>query len=268
MKRWNVKMLVKAPISHNDEVSLSTTTPFRRIKMICEGKLVEVPVYTGNAWRGLLRRSAALDYCETLNLSKLSPDLYHILFAGGFLSKGSAGDIDIGFKRAVRNFIPHLSVFGGATGNTIIQGRLSVGILLPVSKETEQYTGIPSNSSVYEFLDQIFYTHKDDFEMDDIPNDSIQMKYEIETLIPGTELVTQLILDSKVDIEISALGAAIEKWKEKSVLGGSNSKGHGFVEAFFDQEIPDPKLYHDYLLEKKDEIIAFLTENFGYEHVE
>lgn len=268
MKRWNVKMLVKAPISHNDEVSLSTTTPFRRIKMIYDGKPVEVPVYTGNAWRGLLRRAAALDFCETLDLGKLSPDLYHILFVGGFLSKGSAGDIDLGFKRAVRKFIPYMSIFGAATGNTIIQGRLSVGILMPVSKETEQYTGVSCNRSVYEFLDQIFYTHRDDLETDDVPNDTIQMKYEVETLIPGTELVSQLILDSGVDIEISALGAAIERWKEKSVLGGSNSKGHGFVEAFFDQDIPDPKPYHDYLLEKKDEIVAFLKEAFGYEHVE
>lgn len=265
MKKWSVKMTVKSPISHNDEVSLSTTTPFRRIRMVHENKVMDVPVYTGNAWRGLLRRAAAKDFVEKLELQNLTPDLYHILFAGGFLAKGAAGDIDVGFKKAIRKYIPYLSVFGGATGNTIIEGRLSVGILMPVAKETAVYTGIESDHSVYEYLDVIFYTHRDDFEESDIANDTVQMKYETEVLIPGTVLVSQLILDSDNEVELGALGAALEAWLGTSILGGRNAVGHGKVEAEFIPKIPNPKSYHEYLQRNKEEIIDFLKEAFRYE---
>ena len=259
-KKWFVKFKAKSPITHNDEVSLSTTTMFRRIKMAYNDRIIEVPVYTGNAWRGLLRRAAAHHFVKTIGLENISPDLYHILYDGGFLSKGASGNINIGVRRKIRQFIPYLSVFGGATGDLIIEGRLSVGILFPIGQETEPYTGVKSSHSVFEFLDTIFYTHRDDYEKDE-EGDTVQMKYEVECLIPGTQLVSTIVLRSDQELEISAFGTAIHEWMKRGYIGGKNATGHGVVDFEMDG-IPSPRAYEGYLHDRADEIRKFV-ESLG-----
>lgn len=257
--KWEAKITALAPISHNDEASLSTTTPFRRIKVDVDGKIEHIPVYTGNAWRGILRRHAAADFVKTLEIDKLTQKQYHILFTGGMLDQGSSGDIDLEFKRKLREMIPFMSVFGGATGNTVIQGKLIVGMLFPIAMETSQFTGIDSDRSIFEFLDTIFYTHRDDREIEAEVNETVQMKYEIEVLVPGTVLVGEIILQTDDEIEKSAFGAALRSWLRDPYLGGRSAVGHGKIKVEFDPaDIPDPKPYHEYLQEHKKEILQFL----------
>lgn len=257
--KWQVEFTALGPISHNDEASLSTTTPFRRIKVDVNGSIEHIPVYTGNAWRGILRRNAAMDFVQVLGLEKLTQRQYHILFTGGMLDQGSSGDIDLEFKRKLREMIPFMSVFGGATGNTVIQGKLIVGMLFPVAKETAQFTGIDSDRSIFEFLDTIFYTHRDDREIEAEVNETVQMKYEIEVLVPGTVLVSEIILQTEHEIEVSAFGAALKRWLKDPYLGGRSAIGHGKVKVKFDPpDIPDAEPYHEYLKSRKKEILQFL----------
>jgi len=259
--KWKTRITALAPISHNDEMSLSTTTPFRRIKVDVNGKIEHIPVYTGNAWRGILRRHAAADFVETLEIEKLTQRQYHILFTGGMLDQGAAGDIDLEFKRRLRAMIPFMSVFGGATGNTVIQGKLIIGMLFPIAKETTQFTGIASERSVFEFMDTIFYTHRDDREIEAEINETVQMKYEIEVLVPGTVLVGEIVLQTDDEIEISAFSAALRKWLKDPYLGGRSAIGHGRVKVDLEpRDIPSSKPYHDYLQKHKTEILQFLED--------
>ena len=111
MNKYNVSMILQSPLSHNDEQALSTTTPFRKMKIMVDGDPMDVPVYTGNAFRGVLRREAAKDFIEKLGIKELSDRQYHILYAGGMLEKGASGDVLVAQRREYRKFIPYICDF-------------------------------------------------------------------------------------------------------------------------------------------------------------
>ncbi len=257
MNKYNVSMILQSPLSHNDEQALSTTTPFRKMKIMVDGDPMDVPVYTGNAFRGVLRREAAKDFIEKLGIKELSDRQYHILYAGGMLEKGASGDVLVAQRREYRKFIPYISLFGGSVGNAVIEGRLEVGMLYPICKETAKYTGVESDKSCYELLQPIFYTHRDDRE--DLEDQTIQMKYEVECLIPGTELKTNIIVKVDTGIELSVFGATMRRWLKMPMIGGKNAVGHGLMDAHIQPELPEAKPYYDYLEEHKDEILKFIA---------
>ena len=255
MLKYDVTMVLQSPLAHNDEQALSTTTPFRKLKLVVDGKPLDVPVYTGNAFRGLLRREAARAFVERVGIQELTDRQYHILYTGGMLEKGAGGDVLIAFKREFRKHIPFISLFGGSTGNTIIEGRMEIGMLYPVCKETTKYTQKEADKSCYELLQPIFYTHRDDREDGQT---TVQMKYEVECLIPGTVLVSRIVLNTASPLEQAVFGATIRGWLNNPVLGGKSSVGHGLVAAEFVPGVPAGEAYYKYLDENKDAIKAFV----------
>ena len=257
MNKYNVSMILQSPLSHNDEQALSTTTPFRKMKIMVDGDPMDVPVYTGNAFRGVLRREAAKDFIEKLGIKELSDRQYHILYAGGMLDKGATGDVMIAQRREYRKYIPYISLFGGSIGSAVIEGRLEIGMLYPICRETVKYTGIERDKSCYELLQPIFYTHRDDRE--DLEDPTIQMKYEVECLIPGTELKTNIIVKSDTELELSVFGATLRRWLKLPMIGGKSAVGHGLVDARIQPELPAPELYYDYLAEHKEDILKFVA---------
>lgn len=229
--KLNIKYAAVSPISHNGDEILSTIAPFRRQKINYNGEIIDVPAVSGNSFRGVWRRLGADILMKLLGLEKVKPELYHILFAGGAL-EGSNEDEQVLFKREIREKIPFLSVFGSAINTFILEGKLSSGFGYVVSKECEQMTDIKSERSIYEFLSTEFYTRREDYEAEknEVVDGTVQMKYECETLIAGTELQQTLILKSDKDNEIGCFMSILKEWNDNgAVIGGVSRAGHGRV---------------------------------------
>jgi len=256
-----------SPLAHNSDESLGTDTKFRRIQIIHDGKTIRIPVYSGNAFRGILRRLAARQFCELLEIKKesMSDTLYYTWFTGGALQKGSAQNhIEVVRKRELRENIPFLSLFGSAVSNQIIAGKLHIGMGIPIAKETKEMTSVSSDLTIWEMLDEIFYTRRDDLED---PNDekkktdaAHQMKYTIEVLIPGVVLKHAIVLNCGNKIEYSCLGYVMEAMFGQGVLGGKGGTGHGKVKFAYDPEFAASKEYIEYVKANKGKILDFVKK--------
>lgn len=259
LRRWRGTVTLLAPMSHNDEVTLSTETKFRRMAYTIEGRKVEIPVYSGNAYRGRLRRLAMRRYLDALGVTECSPKLHYLLHAGGSLEKGSKQTADpVGARREVRRLIPPLSLFGTALESYLVSGKLQVGIALPICRELVPYTEQPSDRSIWDCLTTVFYTRRDDLE--DKPEEAPvqQMKYQIEVLVPGTVLQHTFALLDASAIEASCFGDLMRAFEAEPLLGGMAAKGHGRVHVAYEPAWPDPTPYREWLSTAREECRQFL----------
>ena len=260
---FNGTIELLSPLAHNSDESLGTDTKYRRIGIIYDGKVIRVPVYSGNAFRGKLRRVAAKQFFDLLEFGKesMSDVLYYTCFTGGALKKGSSQDyIEIGTKRELREKMPFLSLFGTALQNQIPEGKLKIGIGVPISKETAHMTGIESTLSIWEMLDEIFYTRRDDLEdkEDGKPEEAHQMKYSIEVLIPGVVLKHKMSASNLTEVETACFGYMMQEFMMQSSLGGKSGTGHGNICFSYTPEFPDSKPYLDYIAENKSIITEYI----------
>jgi len=247
--KLDIRYKALSPISHNGDEVLSTVSPFRRQKVNYEENIIDIPVLSGNGFRGNWRRIGAKHLLDNLGVEKVSPDLYHMLFAGGALT-GSTEDEQVTYKKEIRRLIPFLSVFGSAMGNFMLSGKLSSGFGYVISQETVKFTGIESNRTIYEFLSTEFYTRREDYEAD-----------ETEVLIAGTEIMQTVILKSCTDIEIGCFMSILQNWeKEGAIVGGVSRAGHGRVEFNIDFNIFQKEIeaYQTHLKENKEIIKEFI----------
>ena len=153
----NLKMKLLSPLAHFGDERMGTMQVMRTMKFQHNGESVDVPVYSGNGFRGTLRRIAMKDYLDRIGILEegISAKLYYMLFTGGALTSGSRYN-EIGEKRRMRTMCPPLSLFGTAIGDQIPEGKMKVGILKPICKETQDFTGIESDKSFYDLLEDIF----------------------------------------------------------------------------------------------------------------
>lgn len=266
IQRWNGAITVRTPLAHNSDENLGTDTKFRRLKIQTPEGDAMIPVYSGNAFRGRLRRLAASDFLERLgiggqNESRISDKLYYCMFSGGALQKGSTSNyIDIGAKRELRAHIPFLSLFGTAFHNQMLQGKLAVGMGIPVTRETATMTGIPSHTSVWDIVDEVFYTRRDDLEDKGKGEDPHQMRYTVECLTPGAVMAHEFILTHATDVETSCFGAIMRKFAEEPLLGGKSGIGHGRVSYQYDGEWPSDAPYYEWIRDESDNITKYVRE--------
>src|SRR5690554_6003612 len=163
------------PIHHGGDESTGARATLRRMKYLVDGKRVEIPVISGNAIRGVLRRLIMAHMLETLGYGKRTEEgeaddrmksmkAYHMLFSGGTLeSVEDSGAIDLALRRELRTSLPALSVFGSAIGNQMIEGKMKCGIAVPVCTELAAFQpGEQATNSIYELLTDDFTTRKDD----------------------------------------------------------------------------------------------------------
>jgi hypothetical protein len=187
-------------ISHQGESTGGTIGVFRREKMLVDGKVIEVPIISGNSFRGLLRdqgmyymlralgnpdldprvrsnlfssstdsqASVRASHDETEEGITLSPPGFHFLTSGGTLTKDNGRGLDIGQGRKLRQLIPLVGVFGGSCGRQIMEGKLKVGKWYPICRELrsilpEKYRDLPeAHLSIYDMTDQHSFTRTDD----------------------------------------------------------------------------------------------------------
>lgn len=289
--KFTGKIKLLSPMAHNSDENVGTDTKFRRIGIVFENKVIRIPDYSGNAFRGILRRIAAKQFCDLLGIKKeeISLAMYYTFFVGGSLKKGSAQNfIEVGQKREMRKMVPFLSLWGTALQNQIIAGKMDIGIAWPICRETAHLTGIESAMTIWEITDEIFYTRRDDLEdakfvgaekkeeksadlFEEEPDkkkkpekkEAQQMKYTIECLVPGVELYHTICLNMVDEIEESCFGYAIREFTKDGKLGGKSGTGHGQCAYDYSPAWPEPTAYIDYVRQNKDEIIKYVEKIGG-----
>jgi hypothetical protein len=264
----DVRMKLLSPLSHFGDERLGTMQIMRTNKFLYNGEFIDIPVYSGNGFRGQFRRIAMRDYLEKLGIADegISEKLYYTLFTGGSLVGGARYE-EIGERRKLRKMCPPLALLGTALGDQILQGKMKSPIFLPVCKETVDYTGIESDISFYDMLEEVFYTRKDDLKsveynatQDEKKKENpTQMKYEMQCLSAGTELIGTIVVENVNKAEESMLNATLKKLQEVPFIGGKSSAGHGEVEIKYD-ELESEEVYYNYLEENKEEIRQWIRE--------
>ena len=221
---------------------------------------MRLPVFSGNAIRGILRRLVMRDMCERLEYEVRGPKLHHALFTGGVLegTDESAGFIDLAFRTGLRDAVPALALFGSAVGNQMITGCLRVDHAIPICKEYAALLGHVDDPrkehSVRTFTDVSFSTRRDDLRAERGADEQAQqMKIEFEVFISGTAFNHSFTLSYANELEAACLGQAIALWASMPYIGGKSSSGYGHVSPEY-PDAPDPRPYLDYLSESGDKV--------------
>ena len=238
-------------ISHNGGEKNGVVTQLRREKFVQpNGKVVEVPVISGNSIRGKMRDLSAIDILTKLDGAKIQidGDSFNLLFSGGSLESTGESGVNINKVRQMRKDMPMLSVLGGSVGNLILPGKLDMGKLIPIAKETahlipEKFHGSDPLKSVWEYCQVEMNTRTDDAKNEnyrEFLNDGAkdgekiksQMMYQVETLAAGTRFYWKICLRDTNEIETGAFLSTLNSWtKQASQVGGNGRVGHGALKV-------------------------------------
>lgn len=224
----------------------------------------EVPVISGNAIRGVLRRLGMRDYVQRIGMERLNPEAYHQLFTGGTINKSTEWN-DVGRRRAFIEACPIIAILGAATGNQTIQSKLKMGGARLRCKENG--TG---ELSWRELVDVTFQTRNDsaklenDLDLDGIDGEIHQMIYHHEVIVMGAELDAEFSAFNLTPLQFSAAHALLAALLEQPYLGGNSARGFGLVDveaAGVDDLAAHCELraapYYEYLAQNKERICEF-----------
>lgn len=297
MKTFVLEGIVTAlsSITHNGGEKNGTVTQLRREKFIQQnGKPIEIPVISGNSIRGKLRDIAAMDILTKQDGSKIKVDAdsFNLLFTGGSLESTGDSGINVEKVRQMRKDMPMLSVLGGSVGNVILPGKVEIGKLIPIAKETlhlipEQYHNAYTEEpkSIWEYCQLEMYTRKDDAK-DEVKKEylqadegkkkerPVQMKYDTETIAAGTKFYWRICLKDTTDIETGAFLQTLNTWAEQnSQVGGNGRVGHGalkleiketkVIDSELDFQNEDFVKYIDGYKEKKKDVSAYFEKGIS-----
>lgn len=235
--RINIRYTLTSPLSHIGETA-STGAYFNMIKT-AEDRL---PVVTGNSIRGQIRDAGANELLDRLGV-KVDKEIFHVLFSGGNVAATMKDDV--GRAAEVREWFPLISLLGGALGTQIMAGKLLCGFAYPICRETEKLLGVNSSISWHDLIDEMEFTRTDDTKNDKLSGlitdptaesagqASQQMRYSVQYLAAGTELMQEMILlPGTKPVELGALLSAVEYWwRTAPRLGGMSAKGFGLFDA-------------------------------------
>jgi hypothetical protein len=253
IKRYDAIVTAISSISHIGEVA-GNESPLHRTKIMqADGNYDLVPTITGNSVRGQWRDLGAKYLLDAVDAQNVPLGKFHLLFSGGSLEKGSADKrgAELASYREFRQTVPLLSLLGGSVGNYIMPGRLKVGMLMPVAKETSHLLpafviGNNDLPSVYDMVQTEQYMRRDDAQNPlrehwlnpvDAATAGVattqQMIFNAETLAAGTRLHFTVVLEDATTLEEQALWSCVRAWSAYPTLGGQSSRGHGRVSVQF-----------------------------------
>lgn len=242
-------LVLRSPLQHGGDKSFGTTRLFRAQKVVCpDGVVRRIPVYSGNAVRGLLRDIAAHQLLDALNV-QVPPHVFDFLTSGGTLTASSAQKtLNLDRARELQRAVPMVGLFGGGTGNQIMEGKLIFLQGMPICSETTHVLPnycrqAPSaNLSIRDLRHMEFATRRDDKKreasqryldgpvpqrgQDDV---ATAMIFESETLAPGSCLRFGFIARELFDAERTALLMALVGFFRHPFLGARSSAGYGEV---------------------------------------
>lgn len=258
-----------SPLSHIGESIGPDSFLSQDIIVGPDGRVTEVFVYSGNAFRGILRDLSAIYMTERLGNMKYPIEVFYLLFAGGSL--GGPQSVDIDQARIYRRNVPHLSVFGGGVGNQILSGKIKVGSMYPLVAECQrtlpESLRDPNAPSWRQWTFEKSFTRMDDAKREDrrcylagsemdgllaapkqqsllsgpdeIPEKAKkkkedppqQMRYSVEMLAAGAAMYQRIDLVDMSDLELGSFVAALDQFSRNPYIGGKSGTGHGLVEV-------------------------------------
>lgn len=127
---------------------------------IIDDMIIDIPIYTGNGFRGLLRRVMAkliISAAGAKGIELTASDLFIMINGGG--SNYSAQSIEV--ENKVRQLNPQVSLFGVSLA---IAGRLIVTDLVPINPLIREYSN-DDNDTVFSksgLIKKMTFTTKDD----------------------------------------------------------------------------------------------------------
>lgn len=265
-------LTVTSPLVHCDE-QVEVMQRFRREPFVIGGEVLEVPVYSGNAIRGMLRRAAALRLCDLLEVEDrtLPTDTFYLLFSGGYL-QGSDYAHRVEETQRLRELVPMLGLLGCSWGARILHGLVDVWRAVPVCRELADTPYLPDHvvedasdlPSVFDLLCEVSYTRRDD-RSDDLADDRspVQMRYSYEALVPGTRLYHGLVVRTTDPLMLGCLADAVATCTQWRTLGGRAAIGHGRYTWTWEQTIADAhgdeaEAYRRHVRDHADEIRELL----------
>jgi len=228
----------------------------------------EVPVVSGNAIRGVLRRLIMADLIDLVGFqpadAKGQVRLYHSLFAGGTLEQvdeKDSGYIDLALKKQIRGLLPPVALLGTAMRNQMLEGKLDVAYAVPRCKELAGILRNPETitASIGDLQKQTFNTRRDEMSQDAKAEggDSSQMLHTWWYIPPATVFQHGFVLQNPSEIEAACLGRMIDLWMLRPRLGAKSGTGNAEVRLDYPAK-PDAKPYLDFVEANKDDMLKML----------
>lgn len=256
----------QSPIHHGGDEKAGNQSLIRRQAYIVDNSVIEIPVISGNAIRGVLRRMIWDDLLERVGYTLANMKIYHMLFTGGILEAVDSKDsglIDIDMKKRLRAELPPLAVLGTALGNQMFEGKLKCAIAQPICSELKEFLPddlpVQPTTSIYELVSFDFMTRLDDIKEARQEGEAAhQMLMSFEVINPGTIFVHSFALDNPNDVEKAVLARALNLWREHPWVGGKSGVGYGTVKLNY--ELSDDSAYLKFIDDNKDKICQTLSE--------
>jgi len=154
-EQYDILVTALTPLIHS-EGSQGNISVFRRQKFVlADGRVVRLPIISGNSARNALRRATMWHMLVVLgytgeNAGKLGAKATNLLLSGGALDRGAVQSqtVDVaGFWRLCE-LVPPLALFGGGVGNALVPGSLRVGHMIPICEETTVLASCPIEADV------------------------------------------------------------------------------------------------------------------------
>lgn len=247
---FDVDITATTSIVHRDDTRNATSIQslFRREKVLTPtGEVTVVPIISGNAWRGILRRTGETLLAEVLDYEgQLTPAAAHLLRNGGFLRK-STREMTPEQERELKTLVPLIGLFGGAANARVMSGKLVVSKVVPVTADTLHLLptppadGVAIPASVHTILGQESTSHSNDLSdtnptVDGDAGEGFSpIRLDTETLIAGTRLAGQIRLTHASPVEYAQLADILEHFATTGHLGGRTAAGHGRITATITQ---------------------------------
>ena len=251
MRQITAQMQLLSPLHHSSfGGARSNVVTCRRMDVLApDGTIESVPVVSGNALRGQMRRAVFRDLLDRLDLADHpNHDRIYAAVANGGTLTGSDANVRPAAMRQLREDCPPLSLFGSALYQYMLAGRISVGICWPVCDITLAKGLVPAEPQlpVSSYLvKETAYVRLPEKERQNTEETKVgPMPYTVETIPAGTTLVSDLRFFSETtELEMSCAAWALSCIDQ---MGGKGGIGLGRVKL---DHSGDPSLYAAWLSE-------------------
>lgn len=264
----NIIITTKSPLAHSgyeEGIDMGNISTVRRMRMIgADNKIVNVPVISGNAVRGKIRRILTQDFFDRFAIKEAFAEekpatydrFYSTLANGGTLSSNLDKSIDPQHIQEIRQKLPILSLLGGAAYHYIMSGMVQVGFA--VLRCLEMGT---SDKYANDYITEIGQVkHVDGTKENKEFTENKPMPYTTEAIIPGTSFdLTVNFLPQATELEMSCFMYGL---KRLNSLGGKSASGYGEISLAYEEET-SCKLYEEWLYDMKshkEDFLAWIKE--------
>lgn len=249
MSMTTIYFHLRSPMSHGDPALTIDTGNFRAFRRQMVLGVGQVPVLSGNAIRGVLRRALMRHFLEAAGMTPAAYEcaaghwdrIYAALCNGGTLV-GSEKAVNTKQLRDLRAAVPPLSLLGSALYTYMLPGMISMLDAYPQCRELAAagFTG-PSDLSIADLCGDRHQVRHVSAEVDRAATGITPMPYSFEVIYPGVVLQGGVIIDrqaSQIERDCLAYGLSLIHQ-----LGGATAKGMGMVEIVVPEPIGDAASY-------------------------